>query len=587
MERFAQLFEALDASTATQAKVRALVAYLREAPQADAAWAVTLLAGGRPRRVVGTAVLRQAACEAAGIDDWLFEASYVVAGDLAETIAHLLPAPAAELSFPSLGLGQTLQAQLLPLKGLPAPEQIDRLKDLWRTLTPLSRFLTVKLIGGGFRVGVSRLLVQQALAEAFGLNPSTVAQRMVVFLAGEPTATALEALVAPEAVGQGVQPWLTGHPCPFFLAHPLPEAVRAPLSPTAEEPDGNIGSTDPLADLLGDPAEWIAEWKYDGIRAQIVRGNSPQDVWIWSRGEELMSGRFPELEALAAGLPAATVLDGEILVWRANADTPEPFQTLQQRIQRQSLSTRLLAEAPVRFLAYDLLVLEGQDLRGQGLIERRGALQRLLAEGPFTVSPRCEASDWAGLRQWQAQSRDRGVEGLMLKQASSRYGLGRSKADGLWWKWKVEPFCVDAVLIYAQAGHGRRASLYTDYTLALWNRPPVDAAEAQAVADAIARREPPRPDALQLLSFAKAYSGLADAELAQVDRLVRATTVDSFGPVRSVKPTLVIEIAFEGLQPSKRHKSGWAVRFPRMVRLRPDKPLHEADDLQALAGLSR
>lgn len=571
MERFATLFEELDASTATQSKVRALVAYLREAPPADAAWAVTLLAGGRPRRVVGSAVLRQAASEAAGVDDWLFEASYTVAGDLAETIAHLLPAAPSESATRGAGLAQTIQAQVLPLKGLPVSEQIARLKDLWGSQTPLARFLTVKLIGGGFRVGVSRLLVQQALAEAFALSPSTVAQRMVVFLAGEPTAGAMGALQAPEALGEEARPWLTGHPYPFFLAHPLPEAAR----------DADLTAT------LGAPADWIVEWKYDGIRAQIVRGQGDGEVWIWSRGEELMSGRFPELEAQAGYLPAGTVLDGEILVWPPGADAPAPFQTLQQRIQRRTLTARLLAQAPVRFVAYDLLVDRGEDLRAQPLHQRRRALEALLAHGPFAVSPQVQAPDWATLLPLQARARERGVEGMMLKHVDSRYGRGRSKAEGLWWKWKVDPFTVDAVLIYAQAGHGRRASLYTDYTLALWNRPPQDAQEAQAVVDAIARREPPRPGALQLLSFAKAYSGLTDAELAQVDRLVRATTVESFGPVRSVKPTLVIEIAFEGLQPSPRHKSGWAVRFPRMVRLRPDKPLHEADDLQALTDLLR
>jgi DNA ligase-1 len=293
--------------------------------------------------------------------------------------------------------------------------------------------------------------------------------------------------------------------------------------------------------------------------------------------------------ALAASLPDGTVLDGEILAWRAGEAAPAPFQLLQQRIARKTLTRKVLADAPVRFVAYDLLEVDGVDWRDQPQHARRERLEQLLAGSVLPLSPLVPAASWEELAAVRAQSRERGVEGLMLKHRAARYGTGRRKQTdleaGTWWKWKIDPLTADAVLIYAQAGHGRRASVYTDYTFAVWNRTPADAAEAQAVVEAIARREPPRPGGLQLVPFAKAYSGLSDAEFARVDREIRAHTLEKFGPVRSVRPTLVFELGFEGIQASPRHKSGVAVRFPRMLRIRDDKPLHEADTLPALRGL--
>jgi DNA ligase-1 len=310
-------------------------------------------------------------------------------------------------------------------------------------------------------------------------------------------------------------------------------------------------------------------------------------VWLWSRGEELVTERFPEVAALALGLPDGCVLDGELLAWQAGegGGTPAPFQRLQQRIQRKALSRKILAEVPVRFIAYDLLQQAGQDLRTRPLADRRQRLQALLAHGPFQAAPLVEAADWAGLAALRQESRERGVEGLMLKQRASAYGSGRTKADGLWWKWKIAPYTVDAVLVYAQAGHGRRAGLYTDYSFAVWNRPPADAAEADAVVQAIAARQPAQPGALQLLTFAKAYSGLSDAEFKAVDAVIRSSTLEKFGPVRSLKPQLVFELAFEGIGRSPRHKSGIALRFPRMLRIRHDKPLWQADSLGTLESL--
>jgi len=452
--------------------------------------------------------------------------------------------------------------RLLPLRGLPPAEQSARLADCWNELGAAGRFLLVKLIGGGFRVGVSRLLVQRALAEASGLDAQLLAQRMVGWTDARstPSAQRYADLVAP--AGQGAEAGKAGgQPYPFFLAHAL-----------QDEPA-----------TLGDVGQWLIEWKYDGIRAQLVKRGG--QVWIWSRGEELVTERFPEVVALAASLPDGTVLDGELLAWHAGADHPAPFKLLQQRLNRKTVGKKLLADAPVAFMAYDLLEQAGVDLRSEPQAQRRQRLLSALQAGPFRASPALLPGSWEAAAALREQSRERGVEGFMLKSLDARYGSGRTKAGGTWWKWKVEPYTVDAVLIYAQAGHGRRASVYTDYTFAVWSRPPASADEAQAVLEAIARREPAQPGALQLLPFAKAYSGLTDEEFRAVDRVVRATTLEKFGPVRSVRPTLVFEIGFEGIGASPRHKSGVAVRFPRMLRIRHDKPVHQADALQALQAL--
>jgi DNA ligase-1 len=308
-------------------------------------------------------------------------------------------------------------------------------------------------------------------------------------------------------------------------------------------------------------------------------------VWIWSRGEELVTERFPEIEALAATLPDGTVIDGEILVWRAQGQRPAPFSLLQQRIGRKNLTKKILADAPVSFMAYDLLEQAGEDLRGVTQRERRARLEQLLAGTRFLISPVETAQSWLEFARKREESRERGVEGFMLKRMDAAYGTGRTKAEGLWWKWKIEPMTVDCVLVYAQAGHGRRSSVYTDYTFAVWNRAPQGKEEADAVLEAIARKEPPQPGALQLVPFAKAYSGLTDEEFRQVDAIIRKSTIEKFGPVRSVKPSLVFELGFEGINRSSRHRSGIAVRFPRMLRIRHDKPLHEADTLETLERL--
>ncbi|WP_409260823.1 ATP-dependent DNA ligase [Pseudomonas putida] len=550
MKAFAELYLRLDATTSSNAKLEALRDYFAAAPAEDAAWAVYFLAGGRPRQLVPTRMLRELATTLAGLPEWLFEESYQAVGDLAETISLLLP-QAAHASDD--GLAYWVEAHLLPLRGLPAEAVQQRLPPLWAQLDRPSLMLCLKLITGSFRVGVSKLLVTRALAQLAGLDAKRVAQRLVGYtdIGHRPTAASYHKLIAEESADEHSQ--RGGQPYPFFLAH----ALQAPV----EQFDA----------LLGPPAAWQIEWKWDGIRAQVVKREG--QLWVWSRGEELVTERFPELHGLAESLPDGTVLDGEILVWKPGADASmpavQPFAVLQQRIGRKTLSKKLLADAPVVLQAYDVLEWRGEDWRNRPQHERRQQLQHLVAEyplAPLLLSPLLEGNDWNDLARQREQSRNLGVEGLMLKQRDSLYGVGRTKDMGLWWKWKIDPFSVDAVLVYAQRGHGRRASLYSDYTFAVWNAPP---------------GTPERT----LVPFAKAYSGLSDEEMRKVDAIIRKTTVETFGPVRSVTPTLVFELGFEGIALSKRHKSGIAVRFPRMLRWRLDKPVDEADDLASLQAL--
>ena len=568
MKQFSRLFSELDATTSTNAKVEALQRYFEKAAPSDAAWAVYFLSGGKPRQVVSMGKLALLACEVAAIPAWLFDECYQAVGDLAETIAHILP---QGTQSSDVGLAQWVEQRLLPLRGMSEAEIATRMRSYWDQLDATGRFLLSKLVGGGFRVGVSKLLVQRALAAHAGVDAKRVAQRMMGYTDGKtlPTLERFQALIAQGEAGVAdVQD--PGQPYPFFLAHQLDAPPEV------------------FASMLGPVTDWQVEWKYDGIRGQIVRRQG--QTWVWSRGEELVTDRFPELVALAQALPDGTVLDGEVMVWRE--DRPAPFSLLQQRIGRKTLTKKVLADAPVTFMAYDILEQGGDDIRALPQRERRARLEALLAGTVFKISPLETDRSWLEFARRREQSRELGVEGFMLKRLDAAYGTGRTKADGLWWKWKIDPMTIDCVLIYAQAGHGRRASLYTDYTFAVWNREPQGHAEAQSVLDAIGRKEPVRVRAegdstepLQLVAFAKAYSGLTDEEFRKVDAIIRKTTLEKFGPVRSVKPSLVFELGFEGINRSPRHKSGIAVRFPRMLRIRSDKPLHEANTLQDLEAL--
>ncbi|KQM55940.1 ATP-dependent DNA ligase [Pseudomonas sp. Leaf15] len=542
MKAFAELYANLDATTSSNAKLAALQAYFRQAPPEDAAWAVYFLSGGRPRQLVPTRLLRDMATAASGIEPWLFEESYQSVGDLAETISLLLP----ESSYTSEdGLAVWLEEKLLPLRGLPPLELAERLPALWAQLDQPSLMVCIKLITGSFRVGVSKLLVTRALAAMADLDSKRVAQRLVGYtdLSNRPTAEGYLKLIAAESSDEHAQ--RGGQPYPFFLAHGLAQPV--------EQFDALLGAT----------ADWQVEWKWDGIRAQLVKREGR--LWVWSRGEELVTERFPELHSLVSGLPDGTVIDGEIVVWK---DAVQPFALLQQRIGRKTLSKKVLEDAPVAVLAYDLLEYQGDDWRNHTQAERRAQLEQVIAQCNQPVllpSPLLTGASWKDLAEQREDSRRLGVEGMMLKARDGLYGVGRTKDMGVWWKWKVDPFSVDAVLIYAQRGHGRRASLYSDYTFAVWDGPP--------------------GTERTLVPFAKAYSGLTDEEMRKVDAIVRKTTVEKFGPVSSVTPSMVFELGFEGIALSKRHKSGIAVRFPRMLRWRQDKTVEEADNLGTLQDL--
>ena len=539
MKRFARLFNELDTSTSTRSKVDALKRYFASADAADAAWAVYFLAGGKPKQAINSRLLRDFAIKRSNLPEWLFEESYQAVGDMAETIALLLPPPTRSTDG---SLAFWIEQRLLPLRGCAPADVLAALTQYVAELETPERFLLIKLIGGGFRVGVSRLLVIRALAEHSEIDSKVISQRMIGYTDASSVPTPERYL---SLVDSGEYAVGDGHPYPFFLAHSL----TLPFERMAEE--------------LGAPSDWLIEWKYDGIRAQLIRRDGK--VWIWSRGEDLITERFPEIVERARLLPDGTVLDGEILVWRDNA--PQPFALLQKRVTRKSLTANVLRDAPVAFMAYDLLELDGQDFRQRRQTERRAALENIAGGHGLLISARVAADSWDELASMREQSRDRGVEGLMIKHVDSTYRVGRTKdANANWWKWKIEPYAVDAVLVYAQRGHGRRASLYSDYTFAVWT------SEAGVEERA-------------LVPFTKAYSGLTDDEIRQVDAAIRRTTVEKFGPVRSVTPTMVFEIGFEGIQRSPRHKSGIAVRFPRMLRWRRDKPVEEADSLGTLQAL--
>ena len=529
MRRFATLYAELDRTGSTTAKRDAIAAYLHDAPPGDAAWAVYVLGGGKLRRLASTTELRQAVQAATGYPEWLIVESYQHVGDLAEAIALLLPP--GDGGYADTPLQVWMEDWLPALRRLEPAARIAQLQAWWLALAPEQVFLLNKLLTGALRVGVSRRLVVQALALWSQLPTDLIAHR----LSGDwqPQASALTALAqAPDGNEHRAD-----RPYPFFLASPLEQPVES----------------------LGERSHWLAEWKWDGIRAQLMcRGDGAR---LWSRGEERLDGRFPELEQAASALPPGCVLDGEILAWNAAGGIPRPFAALQKRIGKLKPGPKLLADTPVIFMAYDLLEHGGHDLREAPLHERRERLAGLLRDAPsaFALSPALIAADWTALTAERAQSRARRTEGLMLKRLDSPYRVGRRRGD--WWKWKIEPYTLDAVLIYAQPGHGRRAGLYTDYTFGVWDRG-------------------------HLVPVAKAYSGLDDAEIATLDAWIRAHTLERFGPVRSVEPVHVFELAYEAIQRSARHKAGVAIRFPRILRWRTDLAIRDADRLDDLRRLA-
>ncbi|MCV3272637.1 ATP-dependent DNA ligase [Roseobacter sinensis] len=529
MKRFAALFNAIDQSTKTTVKVAALADYFGAAPDTDRMWTIALFSGRRPKRAVTTTKLREWAAEQAGIPLWLFEESYPIVGDLAETIALVLP-PVETTS------DRSLSDWILFVRSLGDVEEDARkaaILDAWAQLGGTERFVFNKLITGGFRMGVSQKLMTRALAKSTGKPEAELAHRLMGNW--HPDDTTWEALIEAEDASADAS-----RPYPFYLAYALEDGPEA----------------------LGAPDDWRAEWKWDGIRGQLILRDGQH--FVWSRGEELMTDRFPELARAVDFLPPGTVLDGELLVWHPRTESPASFNALQRRIGRKTVPKKLLTEAPVVLHAYDLLEWQGEDLRDTPFAERRALLEEACAdlppEAPVRLSPQLDFDDWEDLGEIRSVARDENAEGLMLKRADSPYLVGRKKGD--WWKWKLDPLTIDAVMIYAQAGHGRRANLFTDFTFAVWN-------------------------GNDLVPFTKAYSGLTDSEFREITKWVRKNTLQRFGPVRQVTPHHVFEIAFEGIQASPRHKSGVALRFPRMSRWRQDKPLQEANTLEDLNDMLR
>jgi len=535
MKAFAQLFLSLDETNKTNEKIKILKDYFINVPDTDKMHMLALFTGRKPKRIINSTQIRTWAMEASNIPQWLFEESYHVVGDLAETMALLMPRNENSSN-------KTLTEWVAELNLLGDKTEEERklwLLGSWAMLDSQERFVFNKLLTGSFRVGVSQNLVIKALADITNLDAATLTHRIMGNWV--PETYQYEQLIQEQSAADDIS-----RPYPFFLAYPVQETSEKQKS--AEEIQG----------ALGDAEQWQAEWKWDGIRAQLIKRDGK--IFIWSRGEDLATEKFPELHPFLNALPNGTVLDGEILSFQNGL--PMPFNVLQTRIGRKNLSKKILEESPVAVIAYDCLEFKGEDIRYKTQAERREILEGLHAETPYPETFRLSAlinfNTWDELAEIRGQSRSMIAEGVMLKRKSATYQVGRRRGD--WWKWKIDPLSVDAVMIYAQKGHGRRADLYTDYTFAVW-------------------------DGDKLVPFAKAYSGLTDAEINKVDYFIKRNTLEKFGPVRTVKPELVFEIGFEGINRSTRHKSGIALRFPRILRWRHDKPKEEADTLDSLRAL--
>ncbi|MES2704730.1 MAG: ATP-dependent DNA ligase [Bacteroidota bacterium] len=533
MKAFSDLFTNIDQTTSTNEKIDALVSYFATASEQDAIWAVAILSGRRPKRTVKTAELWEWSAEMSGLPTWLLAESYHIVGDLAETISLLLPANEAEQNY---SLHEIIDS-LIALEASSEQERKEYITGMWRAMNKQELFVFTKLITGNFRVGVSDKIIIKALAKHYNIEENIVAHRLTG--SWEVTGNTLSNLLANEDGTIDIS-----KPYPFYLAYQL--------------------ETEP--EELGSPDEWQIERKYDGIRGQIILRDG--QLFVWSRGEDLLTEKFVEFQNLVHVLPNGTVLDGEILPYKDEQFLP--FHVMQTRIGRKNVTKKSLADAPLVMVCYDIVEHNGVDIRHLSMQERRTILETLISEiksvhapVPLLISPLVTHKTWNEIRAERLCSREHLCEGLMLKRKSSEYKTGRRRGD--WWKWKVDPLSIDGVLLYAQRGHGRRANLYTDFTFAVW-------------------------DGTELVPFTKAYSGLTDKELIEVDSWIKKNTLDKFGPVRSVTPTLVFEIGFEGINPSPRHKSGVALRFPRILRWRRDKAVTEANtkaDLMALLNLHR
>ncbi len=525
MKLFTELFRKIDGTTSTTAKTKALVQFFEKAEDRDKIWAIALFTHKRPKRSVSTGLLRTWAAKEASVSDWLFDECYQMVGDLAETIALLLPIGSADKK-------NTLDQWVRYIDDL--RDQTEELKEksvltAWRSLGQEERFLFNKIITGGFRMGVSDRTITKALSKNLSINENTIAHRLMGNW--DPFTVSFSELLLEANENES-----NSKPYPFYLAYALDKEI----------------------DLLGTPEDWMAEWKWDGIRSQLILRN--QEVFLWSRGQELINQSFPEFEILKEFEGSSFVIDGELIV--RTEDGIQDFNVLQKRLGRKKPGKKTLKDHPAHIIAYDLLELEGEDLRHLPQGERRIKLEKLFTafpeQFPLSISPLLNFKSWEELAELRSMAREKKSEGLMLKSVEGTYKTSRKKGD--WWKWKLDPYTIDAVMIYAQRGHGRRTSLFTDFTFAVWKGD-------------------------QLVPFTKAYTGLTDVEFQEITRFVKKNTLERFGPVSSVKAELVFEIAFEGIAKSKRHKSGVALRFPRIKRWRKDKQASEANKIEDLMFL--
>ncbi|MXV49592.1 ATP-dependent DNA ligase [Pedobacter sp. HMF7647] len=535
MRAFAKLFADLDETNKTNEKVRILKDYFTAVSDSDKIQTLALFTGRKPKRQINSTFVRNWAMEMTGIPQWLFEESYHVVGDLGETISLLLP---QNTSTQDKSLSEWID-EINELGDLNEEQRKKWLTEAWSVMDQQERFVFNKVLTGSFRVGVSQNLIIKALAEISGLDSATLTHRIMGNW--DPQSFNYPQLMQEQDASDDIS-----RPYPFYLAYAI------------QETSDKAKSAEEMEEALGDPANWQAEWKWDGIRAEAIHRDGKN--FVWTRGEDLATDKFPELHDFLDELPDGTVLDGEAICFSGNC--PLPFNVLQTRIGRKNLTKKILADSPMAFIAYDCLEYNGEDIRYKPLHERRKILEQLQQSSShqevFRLSPVVNFKTWQELYDLRLTARENVAEGFMLKRKDSSYQTGRKRGD--WWKWKVDPLSVDAVMIYAQKGHGRRADMYTDYTFAVW-------------------------DADKLVPFAKAYSGLTDKEIAQVDNFIKRNTIEKFGPVRTVKPQLVFEIGFEGINQSNRHKSGVALRFPRILRWRHDKKIEEADTIESLKEL--
>ncbi len=526
LELFAQLVTELSTSTKTNDKLQSLVDYFATAPDDDKVWVIAIFSGRRPRRAVNSRLMREWCSEITNYPSWLFDECYHTVGDLAETLALLLPETKKDEQ-----VNKSLSYYLETFISIEKQDEAIRKKfivDSWNQMNKDERFVFNKLITGSFRIGVSQKTIVNALGKVVDLTPSVIAHR----ISGnwDPVTTSFNELLSESASVSDFS-----KPYPFYLAYALEEAPET----------------------LGSPEEWQAEWKWDGIRGQVIKRNN--ELFVWSRGEELMTDKFPEYFILKDLLPDGVVIDGEIIP--AVNGNPLPFAVLQTRIGRKNIGKKQLQEAPICFFAYDLLEYNYEDWRERTLIERTKKLEEIILpiwNNAIQISQVISFTSWSELAELRKNSREMNSEGIMLKRKDSNYKVGRKRGD--WWKWKIDPLTIDCVMVYAQKGSGRRSNLYTDYTFAV-------------------------KDGDKLVTFTKAYSGLTDKEFAQIDNFVKRNSIEKFGPVRTVKPELVFEIAFEGIAASSRHKSGVALRFPRMSRWRKDKTVDEINTIEDLKAM--